>query len=83
MTNSHGRWVWRKSSFSEGTNNSDCVEVGHWRKSSFSEGGADSSCVEVGLGPDLTAIRDTKNPDGGMLTLSSTAWDTFRTVVAG
>lgn len=54
-----------------------------WRKSSFSEGGADSSCVEVGFGPDLTAIRDSKNPDGGMLTLPSPVWDSFRTAIAG
>jgi hypothetical protein len=76
-------WVWRKASFSEGTNNTDCVEVGHWRKSTYSEGGVNTSCVEVGVGPGLTAIRDSKNPGGGMLTLMPEAWDGFRTTVAG
>jgi uncharacterized protein DUF397 len=63
MINPHGEWVWRKSTFSQGAENSDCVEVG--------------------FGSDRTAIRDSKNPDGGMLTLPSQVWDSFRTAIAG
>lgn len=81
MNSSHGKWVWRKSSFSNGGTDSDCVEIGHWHKSSYSEANGNSDCVEVGLGPELTAIRDSKNPGGGMLALSSAAWDTFRQAV--
>lgn len=75
-----GNWVWRKSSFSEGTNNTSCVEVGQWRKSSFSEGG-NNACVEVGFASRVTALRDSKNPDGGTLSLSPTAWDSFRSAI--
>ncbi len=41
--------------------------MGHltWRKSSYSGEGADQSCVELALG----AVRDSKNPDGPMLSL--------------
>lgn len=60
MTSSHGRWVWRKSSFSEGGNNA-CVEIGHWRKSSFSQGANNSDCVELSS---AGAVRDSKNPAG-------------------
>jgi hypothetical protein len=35
-----------------------------WRKSSYS-GGENNACVEVNY--DLTAIRDSKNPDGPVL----------------
>jgi hypothetical protein len=79
MTSVNGRWVWRKSSYSNGNGNSDCVEVGHWRKSSFSNGNGNSTCVEVGFAAgEVTALRDSKNPDGGMLTVPSASWDRFR-----
>lgn len=49
-----------------------------WRKSSYSAGdGAD--CVEVAFGPDLVALRDSKHPDGGQLTLTPAA---FRALLA-
>jgi uncharacterized protein DUF397 len=83
MISSHGEWVWRKSSFSQGAENSDCVEVGHWCKSTYSEANGNSDCVEVGFGLDVTAIRDSKNPDGGMLALSTPVWDRFRSAVVG
>lgn len=84
MTSSHGRWVWRKSSFSEGNGNSDCVEVGHWRKSSYSNGNGNSTCVEVGFAAgEVTGLRDSKNPDGGMLTVPAASWERFRTVAGG
>lgn len=81
MNGSHGQWVWRKSSFSESNANSSCVEVGHWRKSSFSESNANSDCVEVAWTPQLTAVRDSKNPDGGMIVLAESTWSTFRASV--
>jgi hypothetical protein len=71
-------WVWRKSSFSQGNGNSDCVEVGRWRKSSFSQGNTNSDCVEVAKTSAVTAVRDSKNPEGGMLTLPESAWKALR-----
>jgi hypothetical protein len=49
-----------------------------WRKSSFSEGNTNSACVEVAWAPRLTAVRDSKNPDGGMIVLAESAWSAFR-----
>ncbi|MGW4484355.1 DUF397 domain-containing protein [Amycolatopsis sp. NPDC004368] len=39
-----------------------------WRKSSRSSN--TDNCVEVALGRDETGVRDSKDPDGGQLTLS-------------
>ena len=36
-----------------------------WRKSSYSNGGGQGSCVEVAS--TLSAVRDSKNPNGPML----------------
>lgn len=46
-----------------------------WRKSSYSsaQGG---QCVEVG-NADGVMVRDTTNRDGGTLTFSTEAWQTF------
>ena len=71
---------WRKSSYSGGTGG-DCVEcaplgTATWRKSSYS-GSSGGECVEVA---DLTphiAIRDSKNPPAGILTLSPAAFSAF------
>jgi hypothetical protein len=63
--------AWRKSSFSDDGGGS-CVEVA-WRKSSFSDGGG-SSCVEVAWPMGGVAVRDSKNPDGGVLRLPVGAW---------
>lgn len=47
-----------------------------WRKSSFS--GASDNCVEVADLPDGSrAIRDSKNPSGGMLRFTPAEWDAF------
>lgn len=55
-----------------------------WRKSSFSNGNGNSSCVEVGYAAgEVTALRDSKNPDGGMLTVPTTGWDAFRRTLGG
>ncbi|WP_436737989.1 DUF397 domain-containing protein [Streptomyces sp. BBFR102] len=51
-----------------------------WRKSSYSDGGG-GDCVEVSPcacpTPTTLHIRDSKNPTGPTLTLSSTAWAAF------
>ncbi len=71
---------WIKSSFSGG-NGGNCVEVS-WRK-------ADASalvdlCVEVGKTGDLVMVRDSKDPEGHVLTFTPAEWDAFTTgVVAG
>jgi hypothetical protein len=83
MTSVTGRWVWRKSSYSNGNGNSDCVEIGHWRKSSFSEANGNSDCVEVGFAAEVTGLRDSKNPDGGLLTVPATGWESFRRTLGG
>lgn len=51
-----------------------------WRKSSFSNGG-NNNCVEVGFSDEVTALRDSKNSDGGVLTLSPTAWQSLRSAL--
>jgi hypothetical protein len=45
-----------------------------WRKSSYSGSANDDVCVELGrLAPGTEiGVRDSKNPDGGHLTLSPT-----------
>lgn len=44
-----------------------------WRKSSRS-GGNGGQCVEMACLPTGKAIRDSKNPNGGVLILSESAW---------
>ena len=39
-----------------------------WRKSSYS--GTQSDCVEVAFGSTQAAVRDSKDPNGGVLVLS-------------
>ena len=43
-----------------------------WRKSAYTGGVNDNQCVELGrLGPEIgIGVRDSKNPDGGHLTLT-------------
>jgi hypothetical protein len=50
----------------------------NWRKSSFSQGNTNSDCVEIARTPELTAVRDSKNPDGGLLTLPESVWQALR-----
>lgn len=51
------------------------MTISNWRKSSHS--GSDGTglyeCVEVGGAAGVVALRDSKNPGGGMLTLSRPA----------
>ncbi|WP_406353787.1 DUF397 domain-containing protein [Streptomyces sp. NBC_00658] len=71
---------WRKSSYS-GDTGGDCIEcapigTAEWRKSTYCASSG-SDCLEVA---DLTphiAVRDSKNPAGGTLTLSPEAYAAF------
>lgn len=55
-----------------------------WRKSSYSEANGNSDCVEVGYAAgDVTALRDSKNPDGGMLTVPTAGWVALRRTLGG
>ena len=63
---------WRKSSRS---NSGACIEVGSWRKPRRS--GGTGACVEVGHGPAAVGVRDSKNPDGTVLTFGRKAWTAF------
>lgn len=66
--------AWRKSSYS-GTNGGNCVEVAMWRKSSHS-GTNGGDCVEVwSSSAHRLLVRDSKDPEGGRLTVSPRAWE--------
>lgn len=47
-----------------------------WSKSSYSGGTEDDNCVEVALADDAL-VRDSKNPEGAVLTFGSAAWKNF------
>lgn len=47
-----------------------------WRKSSYS-GGNNGQCVEVALATHVVGIRDTKDRDGGTLSVAPTSWTGF------
>jgi hypothetical protein len=54
----------------------DDRQFGPWRKSTRS-GGADN-CVEVATATDHhVGVRDSKNPDGGILVFNPSAWSDF------
>lgn len=46
-----------------------------WKKSSRSSG--TGQCVEVALLPSGIAVRDSKNPGGGVLAVTGPAWSDF------
>jgi uncharacterized protein DUF397 len=48
----------------------------HWRKSSRSDENG-GHCAEIAGLPFVIAVRDSKNPNGPKLTLTTTAWRTF------
>ena len=50
-----------------------------WRKSSRSGNGGNGNCVEVAVAGPGVAVRDSKNPHGGVLTLPAKAWTAFVT----
>ncbi|MFD8287323.1 DUF397 domain-containing protein [Streptomyces lavendulae] len=71
---------WRKSSHS-GDTGGECVEcaplgTAAWRKSSYS-GTTGGDCVEVASQHALVAVRDSKNPDGPVFTVSPAAFAAF------
>jgi hypothetical protein len=43
-----------------------------WQKSSYS--GSETNCVEVAMTQNVVGVRDTKDRDGGTLTLPISAW---------
>ena len=52
-----------------------------WRKSSrSSQDGSNSACVEVAFTERSVAVRDSKSPDQGMLTLPESGWTSFLSV---
>jgi hypothetical protein len=53
-----------------------------WRKASYSTGNG-GACVEVGVGLQLVAVRDSKDPDGPRLAFSAGVWDTFIRQIKG
>lgn len=46
-----------------------------WRKSSYS--GNTGNCVEVVITDQAIGVRDSKNPDGGVLSVTPSAWRAF------
>lgn len=57
-----------------------------WRKSSHSGGADDQHCVELGrISPrlDEVAVRDSKDPDGGCLTLSVSEFGALLDMIRG
>ncbi len=68
--------AWRTSSYS--ANGGNCVEVG-WRTSSYSGNGG--NCVEVAPAPDGVLVRDSKDPAGPTLAVTTAQWQAFLTTV--
>lgn len=72
---------WRRSSYS-GSTGGECVECtvtgnAAWRTSSYS-GNTGGECVEVADGcPASVPVRDSKNPAGPVLCVSTGAWQAF------
>lgn len=52
----------------------------NWRKSSRS-GNQGGNCIEVAAADNTCYVRDSKDPDGGHLTVSPTAWREFLTTI--
>lgn len=55
------------------------MELTHWRKSSYSDSeGQGGDCVEAAYNDVVVAVRDSKAPEHGTLTVTDTAWAAFR-----
>ncbi|MFI1471739.1 DUF397 domain-containing protein [Streptomyces wuyuanensis] len=68
--------VWFKSSYS-GNEGDACLEVAYaWRTSSYS-GNEGGECVEVAACPHTVHVRDSKVPDGPMLSVAPASWAAF------
>lgn len=53
-----------------------------WRKSSYSGGADPESCIEVADGfTGVVPVRDSKDPQGPVLTFTADAWTSFLTAV--
>lgn len=78
---------WWKSSRSN-SGGGACVEVAvtdspvTWWKSSRSNAGG-GQCVEVAAAGTTWLVRDSKDPDGGMLAVSGSGWEAFVAAVRG
>ncbi|WP_084628658.1 DUF397 domain-containing protein [Amycolatopsis nigrescens] len=48
-----------------------------WRKSTRSGQGGNGNCVEVAFVAPSVAVRDSKQPDGGVLVVPAAAWADF------
>jgi hypothetical protein len=48
-----------------------------WFKSSYSSGNDGNSCVEVAIASRTIHIRDSKNLDGPLLTVTPATWTAF------
>lgn len=48
-----------------------------WKKSSYSGGGEGNDCVEIATLPDRIAVRDSKAPAHGTLTVPAEAFTPF------
>jgi hypothetical protein len=73
-TTSGTRLVWHKSSHSD-SEGAQCVEVA-WRKSSYSDSEG-AECVEVAEATAAVHIRDSKDPEGPILTVPRGGWADF------
>jgi Domain of unknown function (DUF397) len=57
------------------THNASLLANAQWRKASRSTAG--NNCVEVAHAQGAAAVRDSKNPGGGHLTVGAGAWEAF------
>jgi hypothetical protein len=55
-------------------------EQPQWRKSSYS-GDTGGECVEIAAVSPSIAVRDSKNPEGPMLTFDAATWAEFTSVI--
>ncbi|TDD15928.1 DUF397 domain-containing protein [Actinomadura sp. KC06] len=67
--------VWRKASRSHEDGDA-CIEVALWRKASRSTAEGDN-CVEIAGSPNIVALRDSKDPNGPKLIISTSDFRHF------